>query len=122
MMLTVCMVLACQVVFLVSVCYLICHHTIFLLCHIHTYGLTYRNGQESASAAGAGHCLAAAYLAIGGSDAETVAEGYLNDCLAIYQRLHGPQSKKSVEIQKELCRLMLRMSRHKVCSRLIYWM
>ncbi|XP_062513612.1 tetratricopeptide repeat protein 23-like [Corticium candelabrum] len=78
-----------------------------------------RNGQESASAAGAGHCLAAAYLAIGGSDAETVAEGYLNDCLAIYQRLHGPQSKKSVEIQKELCRLMLRMSRHKEATELL---
>ena len=51
---------------------------------------------------------------MGGSDAETVAEGYLNDCLSTFQRIRGPRSVKTIQLQEELCRLMLRTDRYKV--------
>jgi tetratricopeptide (TPR) repeat protein len=72
-----------------------------------------RYGQDSEFAAETVYCLAMAYLAMGGSDAETVAEGYLNDCLLTFQCLHGPQSTKTIKLQEELCRLMLRTDRYK---------
>lgn len=39
------------------------------------------------------------------------AESYLNECLATYQSLHGPNHEKTIQCQDELSRLMIRTER-----------
>ncbi|ELT89607.1 hypothetical protein CAPTEDRAFT_190411 [Capitella teleta] len=56
-------------------------------------------------------CLALAYSNVKDETAETSAESYLNDALMIYQASHGPHHMKTIEIQDELARLMIRTER-----------
>ena len=42
------------------------------------------------------------------------AESYLNECLAIYQSQYGPHHKKTLDIQDDLARLMVRTDRAEV--------
>ena len=42
------------------------------------------------------------------------AESYLNECLAVYQVVHGPNHQKTLDIQDELARLMVRTDRAEV--------
>ena len=39
------------------------------------------------------------------------AESYLNECLASYQSIHGPNHEKTLKCQDELARLMIRTDR-----------
>ena len=55
--------------------------------------------------------LATAYSNVGASEAEISAESYLNEALIIYQKVHGPHHIKTLEVQEELARLMIRTSR-----------
>ena len=42
------------------------------------------------------------------------AESYLNECLAVYQVVYGPNHQKTLDIQDELARLMVRTDRAEV--------
>ena len=48
------------------------------------------------------------------------AESYLNECLAIYQTVYGPNDAKTLEVQDELARLMVRTDRPEVSLMSIY--
>ncbi len=66
---------------------------------------------EHVEVAETAYCLAAAYATVGGDEAETSAESYLNDCLTIYQGVFGDQHEKSIQIKNEIARLMIRTDR-----------
>ncbi len=42
------------------------------------------------------------------------AESYLNECLAVYQVVHGPNHQKTIDIQDELAKIMIRTDRQDV--------
>ena len=42
------------------------------------------------------------------------AESYLNECLGIYQAVHGPHHIDTIETEDELARLMIGMDRQEV--------
>ena len=44
------------------------------------------------------------------------AESYLNECLAVFQTVYGPHHQKTIEIQDELARLMIRTDRAEVST------
>lgn len=56
--------------------------------------------------------LATAYSNTGDPDGESSAESYLNECLATYQSTYGPEHEKTLEVQDELARLMIRTERY----------
>ena len=43
------------------------------------------------------------------------AESYINDALATYQSVHGPEHQKTLELQDDLAKIMIRTERHSVC-------
>ncbi|KAL3886029.1 hypothetical protein ACJMK2_026053 [Sinanodonta woodiana] len=55
--------------------------------------------------------LAQAYSCTGKEEAESSAEKYLNECLATCTTVHGPEHTKTLEIQDELARLLVRTGR-----------
>jgi hypothetical protein len=55
-----------------------------------------------------GLALARAYIATGKEEAENLSEKYLNECLVTCQTGYGPQHKKTIEVQDELARLLIR--------------
>lgn len=66
---------------------------------------------SSVQVAETAQALAAAYSNVGHEDAETSAESYLNECLITYQGKYGPNSEKTLRVQDELARLMVRSDR-----------
>ena len=42
------------------------------------------------------------------------AESYLNECLAVYTVQHGPNHQKTIDIQDELAKIMIRTDRASV--------
>ncbi|XP_070178706.1 tetratricopeptide repeat protein 23-like isoform X4 [Littorina saxatilis] len=70
----------------------------------------YRQGsQETVDTALA---LAQAYANTGREEAEGSAESYLNECLANCTAIHGPHHPRSLMVQDELARLLIRTDRH----------
>ena len=61
-----------------------------------------------------GLALARAYIATGKEEAENLSEKYLNECLVTCQTGYGPQHKKTIEVQDELARLLIRTDRQEV--------
>ncbi|XP_013406257.1 tetratricopeptide repeat protein 23-like [Lingula anatina] len=55
--------------------------------------------------------LAMAYSNTGDPDAETSAESYLNESLAAYQSMYGPEHVQTLAVQDDLARLMIRTER-----------
>lgn len=72
-------------------------------------GANYREG--STQMVDTGLALAKAYMATGKDEAENLSEKYLNECLVTCQTAYGPQHKKTIEIQDELARLLIRTDR-----------
>ncbi|CAC5423678.1 unnamed protein product [Mytilus coruscus] len=72
-------------------------------------GANYREG--STKMVDTGLALAQAYISTGKEEAEDLAEKYLNECLVTCQTGYGPQHKKTIEIQDELARLLIRTDR-----------
>ncbi|XP_025082042.1 tetratricopeptide repeat protein 23-like [Pomacea canaliculata] len=56
--------------------------------------------------------LAQAYANTGREEAEGSAESYLNECLAVCTTVHGPHHPRSLVVQDELARLLIRTNRH----------
>lgn len=71
----------------------------------------YRDRENSIEIAETSRALANAYSKVGTEDAEISAESYLNECLATYQIVYGPCHQKTLDIQDELARLMVRLDR-----------
>ncbi|XP_033124203.1 tetratricopeptide repeat protein 23-like isoform X2 [Anneissia japonica] len=57
------------------------------------------------------HQLALAYAKSGTSEAETAAERYLEESLGTYSVVHGEHHTNSIEVQEELCKLLIRTQR-----------
>lgn len=55
--------------------------------------------------------LAKAYASTGREEAESSAESYLNECLSSCTTVYGPGHKKTLEVQDELARLLVRTLR-----------
>ncbi|KAL4216790.1 TeTratriCopeptide repeat [Mactra antiquata] len=55
--------------------------------------------------------LAQAYATTGREEAESSAESYLNECLSSCTTVYGPDNKKTLEVQDELIRLLIRTER-----------
>ncbi|XP_053390845.1 tetratricopeptide repeat protein 23-like [Mercenaria mercenaria] len=55
--------------------------------------------------------LAQAYASTGREEAESSAESYLNECLSSCTTVYGPDHKKTLEVQDELARLLIRTER-----------
>lgn len=72
-------------------------------------GANYREG--STKMVDTGLALAQAYIATGKEEAENLSEKYLNECLVTCQTGYGPQHKKTIEVQDELARLLIRTDR-----------
>ncbi|XP_063437790.1 tetratricopeptide repeat protein 23-like [Mytilus trossulus] len=72
-------------------------------------GANYREG--STKMVDTGLALAQAYISTGKEEAEDLAEKYLNECLVTCQTGYGPQHKKTIEVQDELARLLIRTDR-----------
>ncbi|XP_067941631.1 myosin heavy chain, cardiac muscle isoform-like [Watersipora subatra] len=71
----------------------------------------YSEGTEELAETGYQLALAYARAASVEGDAETSAESYLNESLATYQSIHGPNHEKTLKCQDELARLMIRTER-----------
>ncbi|PIK46737.1 putative tetratricopeptide repeat protein 23 [Apostichopus japonicus] len=76
----------------------------------HTIAVDKYSGQ-SEEVADTAHKLALAYSESATAEAETAAEQYLAESLGILQVLHGPHHPKTLAVQEDLCKLMLRMDR-----------
>ncbi|CAD5120380.1 DgyrCDS8952 [Dimorphilus gyrociliatus] len=76
----------------------------------HSISMTiYKDGSlESADSA---RKLAAAYACLGTEDAEISSESYLNECLLTYQTNLGDIHEKTIQVQDDLVKLMLRTDR-----------
>ena len=72
----------------------------------------YKSG--SVELADTANALADAYAKVGNDDADTSAESYLNECLATYQSVYGPSHEKTIDVQDDLARLMVRTDRGEV--------
>lgn len=55
--------------------------------------------------------LAQAYASTGREEAESSAESYLNECLSSCTTVYGPDHQKTLEVQDELARLLIRTER-----------
>ncbi|XP_071941332.1 tetratricopeptide repeat protein 23-like isoform X2 [Antedon mediterranea] len=55
--------------------------------------------------------LAMAYTKSGTTEAENAAERYLEESLGTYSVVHGEHHAKSIEVQEELCKLLIRTQR-----------
>lgn len=66
---------------------------------------------QSEEVADTAHKLALAYSESATAEAETAAERYLEESLGIHQVLHGPHHPKTLAVQDDICRLLLRTDR-----------
>ncbi|XP_077987971.1 tetratricopeptide repeat protein 23-like [Glandiceps talaboti] len=66
---------------------------------------------QSDEVAQTAHMLALAYAEADTEETEVSAERYLDESLGIYQVVHGPHHGKTIEVQDDLCKLLLRTDR-----------
>ncbi|XP_070536076.1 tetratricopeptide repeat protein 23-like [Ptychodera flava] len=67
--------------------------------------------RQSDEVAQSAHMLALANAEADTEEGEISAERYLDDSVGIYQVLHGPHHAKTIEVQDDLCKLLLRTDR-----------